>query len=218
VDTATGRPPTEQDALDLARDTWAVFRQLGLIPRRSRDDAPTTAGAVQLARAALLGRDAVGTTAPPVVARADQAVELSVVLRDTEPAIWRRLVVPTSLTLSQLHAVLQTAMGWQDYHLHLFDVGDVLYGDVEDFPGELGDEATFTVGDAAAAAGEWRYSYDFEDGWDHDIRVGQRLSSIGTGTPHCVDGARLSARGLRRHRRLRAPPRGPGRPGRPRAR
>src|SRR3954471_10145809 len=53
VDTATGRPPTEQDALDLARDTWAVFRQLGLIPRRSGDDAPTTAGAVQLARAAL---------------------------------------------------------------------------------------------------------------------------------------------------------------------
>jgi hypothetical protein len=39
---------------------------------------------------------------------------LTVVLRDTEPAVWRRTVVPTSLTLRQLHAVLQTAMGWQD--------------------------------------------------------------------------------------------------------
>ena len=36
----------------------------------------------------------------------------------------------------------------------------------------------------------WRYQYDFGDGWDHDIRVGQRLASVGLGTPHCVDGAR----------------------------
>ena len=98
--------------------------------------------------------------------------------------------MPTSLTLRQLHAVLQTAMGWEDYHLHLFDVGGVLYGDVEEFQGEIGDEETFTVGDAAAVAGTWRYQYDFGDGWDHDIRVGQRLASVGLGTPHCVDGAR----------------------------
>lgn len=81
-------------------------------------------------------------------------------------------------------------MGWQDYHLHLFDVGGVLYGDVEDFPGEIGDEDTFTVGEAAAVARTWRYQYDFGDGWDHDIRVGQRLAAVGPGTPHCVDGAR----------------------------
>jgi hypothetical protein len=39
-------------------------------------------------------------------------------------------------------------------------------------------------------AGQWRYQYGVGDGWDHDIRVGQLLASIGTGTPHCVDGAR----------------------------
>jgi hypothetical protein len=147
---------------------------------------------VALARAALLGRDVGEPPAPvaTVAGRPEEALELTVVLHDTHPAVWRRIVVPTSLTLLQLHAVLQTAMGWQDYHLHLFDVGGVLYGDVEDFPGELGDEGTFTVADAAGVAEQWRYQYDFGDGWDHDIRVGQRLASVGTGTPHCVGGAR----------------------------
>jgi hypothetical protein len=191
VDSATGAPPNEWDALELARDTWAVFRQLRLFPADPRDDGPPGPDAIEFARAALLGPDPVD---PPPPARpaglGGQAVELTVVLRDTEPPIWRRIVVPTSMPLRQLHAVLQTAMGWQDYHLHLFDVGGVLYGDIEDFPGELGDEETFTVGDAAAVAAEWRYQYDFGDGWDHDIRVGQRLPSVGTGTPHCVDGAR----------------------------
>jgi hypothetical protein len=32
-------------------------------------------------------------------ARGGEAVELTVVLRDTEPIVWRRIVVPTSLTL-----------------------------------------------------------------------------------------------------------------------
>jgi hypothetical protein len=66
----------------------------------------------------------------------------------------------------------------------------LLYGDVEEFQGEIGDEESFTVGDTAAVAGTWRYRYDFGDGWDHDIRVGQRLASVGLGKPHCVDGAR----------------------------
>lgn len=51
VDAATGRPPDELDALGLARDSWAVFLQLGLLPRRSRDDAPPGASAREFARA-----------------------------------------------------------------------------------------------------------------------------------------------------------------------
>src|SRR3954471_2363650 len=71
VDSATGEPPDEHDAFALARDTWAVFRQLGLLSRGSRDDARPAAGAVQLARAALLGRDVseTPTPAPPTASR-----------------------------------------------------------------------------------------------------------------------------------------------------
>jgi pRiA4b ORF-3-like protein len=99
-------------------------------------------------------------------------------------------VVPASLTLRELHAALQTAMGWQDYHLHLFDVDGVLYGDVEEIEGhQLGDEETFTLGQAGDAVREFVYEYDFGDSWHHDIVVEQAMPSVGAGTPRLVDGA-----------------------------
>ena len=121
----------------------------------------------------------------------EQAVQLTVTLRDIEPAIWRRLVVPASLTLRELHAVIQTALGWDDYHLHLFEVDGVLYGDVDEIQGHpLGDEEIFTVGQAAGAVRDFRYEYDFGDSWDHDVCVEQVMSSVGGGTPHLIGGAR----------------------------
>jgi hypothetical protein len=193
----TRRPLSTTAAFAGARDTWAVFDRLGLLPKRARWDEPElppSEAGIRLARAALLGRtDPVSPVSPrePVQRTAEQAVQLTVTLRDIEPAIWRRLVVPASLTLRELHAVIQTAMGWEDYHLHLFDIDGVMYGDVEEIEGHpLGDEETFTVGQAADAVREFRYEYDFGDGWDHDIRIDQVMSSVGSGTPHLIGGAR----------------------------
>ena len=36
------------------------------------------------------------------------------------PAVWRILLVPDTITLSQLHRILQIVMGWEDSHLHRF--------------------------------------------------------------------------------------------------
>ena len=122
---------------------------------------------------------------------ADKAVELTVALRDIEPKIWRRLVVPASLTLRELHAVIQTAMGWEDYHLHKYEVDGVLFGDVEEIQGwPLGEEDSYTVGQAAAAVDEFTYEYDFGDSWEHVIRVERVMASVGADTPRLVDGAR----------------------------
>ena len=49
--------------------------------------------------------------------------QIKVTLLGTKPPIWRRLLVPADLTLAQLHDVLQTAMGWDDGHMHEFRVG-----------------------------------------------------------------------------------------------
>ena len=184
-----GGPPDATDARALVRDTWTVFDRLGLLPRsRRRTGDPGAAAA--LARAALLGDDAGSPPPPTPRAGGDVAIELTVTLADVHPLVWRRITVPASLTLRELHAVLQTAMGWEDAHLHLFRVGDVLYGDVEDLPGELGVEEATTVSDVARVVGTFDYEYDFGDGWEHTIRIGQQLPAVGLGTPHCLDGAR----------------------------
>ena len=59
---------------------------------------------------------------------------LGVTLRERKPPIWRRFRVPTSLTLVQLHDILQVVMGWTDSHLHRFIINGQEYGrpDYED--------------------------------------------------------------------------------------
>ena len=191
------RPLSPVSAFGAARDTWAMLRRLGLLGDRDRWDEPEsrpTPQARMLARAALLGGPATAPTiaAPKSARRAtEQAVQLSVTLRDIEPPIWRRLLVPASLTLHELHAVIQTAMGWEDYHLHLFEVDGTLFGDIEEMEDRpLGNEDTYTVGQTAAAVDEFSYEYDFGDSWDHAVRVEQVIARVGAGTPHLVGGAR----------------------------
>jgi hypothetical protein len=38
-----------------------------------------------------------------------------------KPPVWRRLVVPSEITLGSLHDVIQVAFGWEDMHLHTFE-------------------------------------------------------------------------------------------------
>ena len=50
------------------------------------------------------------------------AYVLRIELRDLKPAIWREVWVAPDITLRQLHAVVQAAMGWEDAHLYGFAV------------------------------------------------------------------------------------------------
>jgi hypothetical protein len=197
---ADGRQPyaplSSQDAFSAARDTWIMFHRLGLLPKQGWLDAPLppSKAGVRLARAALLGQEPPSSAPPPRSAgreTAARAVQLTVTLRNIEPAIWRRLVVPATLTLRELHEVIQTSIGWLNYHLHLFDIDGVLYGDVEEIDDQrLGEEETFTVGEAVQVTHEFSYEYDFGDSWDHDIVVEQVMPSVGSGAPHLIGGAR----------------------------
>jgi hypothetical protein len=194
--TADGITPiTDIWAFSAAEPTRWLFLWLRLVPDGipwggGPRPLPTDEGR-RLARAALLGRTGPATAADPAPRpKADRAVQLLVALSDITPPIWRRLVVPASLTFRDLHDVIQIAMGWQSYHLHLFDVEGVRYGDVEDLSGPLGEEEEFTVGEAASAISNFTYEYDFGDGWMHEIRVEQVMASVGSGTPHLLDGAR----------------------------
>jgi Plasmid pRiA4b ORF-3-like protein len=60
------------------------------------------------------------------------AIQLRISLKDHTPTIWRRLVVPGEIKLSKLHPIFQAAMGWEDYHLHQFEIGEQVYGVPDD--------------------------------------------------------------------------------------
>ena len=46
-------------------------------------------------------------------------VRLKITLRGIKPPIWRRLLIPATMTLGNLHMAIQAAMGWEGDHLHV---------------------------------------------------------------------------------------------------
>lgn len=105
-----------------------------------------------------------------------------------EPRVWRRLLIPAATPLSQLHGVIQTAMGWQDHHLHSFTDGRRTYGPPDPELG-LTDERSVRFGDLDVEGGLIGYTYDFGDGWEHEIVVeAVGVAEPGEHYPRCVGG------------------------------
>jgi len=45
--------------------------------------------------------------------------------------VWRRVLVPATFTLRELHGVIQVAMGWEGIHLYQFHLRAACYGSWE---------------------------------------------------------------------------------------
>lgn len=126
-----------------------------------------------------------------------EVYQIKVTLRYTRPPIWRRLLVPASLTLERLHNVLQVAMGWDDSHLHEFhfspkrvwqpDPRERSRG-LQNRRNESSLRLSVVLGRVGATA---LYTYDFGDGWEHTIVVEKILPpEPGVLYPLCVGGKR----------------------------
>ena len=105
------------------------------------------------------------------VPRPVRAYEFKVTLLVIRPSVWRRIKVPSDITLEDLHGVLQVVMGWTDSHMHAFR--------------PVGRGANVRSGQAAVERNEeWRtrldellakpkdrlvYEYDFGDSWEHEV-------------------------------------------------
>lgn len=124
-------------------------------------------------------------------------LQLKVTLRNIRPPIWRRLLVPSNMPLSELHGVIQVAMGWLDGHLHMFITGQGVSQGMFSRPEfeidlECRDERQYTVDQMLPHAGmKMIYEYDFGDGWEHEVLLEKILPRDSTVTyPLCVKGKR----------------------------
>ena len=99
--------------------------------------------------------------------------QLMVTLRESEPAIWRRLLVQDT-TLDRLSDFLIAAMGWKGYHLHVFVAGSRRYSipDPEWYDEELKDESSVKLSDIVSVKQHsFIYEYDLGDSWQHEVLV-----------------------------------------------
>ena len=53
----------------------------------------------------------------------DQVAQLKVALAHVRPPIWRRVLLPATATLGDLHEVIQVLFGWDGDHLRVFESG-----------------------------------------------------------------------------------------------
>ena len=128
--------------------------------------------------------------------------QFKIVLAGIKPMIWRRIQVPETYSFWDLHVAVQDAMGWQDYHLHRFDISNPLTRvktsigipnekskwNKNHFPGwEERISHYFTMANDKA-----RYLYDYLcDNWIHRLTLeGIFPGKAGTGYPLCLDGRR----------------------------
>ena len=123
--------------------------------------------------------------------------QLKISLVGTSPLIWRRVLVPSDLTLAQLHNVVQVSVGWENCHLHEFRIASRRFGVPDPEDSFLGGAQCFNerktrLADVLGKAGaKAEYTYDFGDSWEHNIVVEKvLLSDPGVAYPICTGGER----------------------------
>lgn len=111
--------------------------------------------------------------------------KLKIVLKYTEPQVYRTVIVPEKFTFHDLHMVIQCVMNWENAHLYQFNLGAPYASDSIkslEFADDFGDifENRFEDRDATKTylsevfngqKKKINYIYDFGDDWHHEIRV-----------------------------------------------
>jgi Plasmid pRiA4b ORF-3-like protein len=117
----------------------------------------------------------------------DQLAELKVSLTGSRPPIWRRVRLPVTANLADLHDAIQMLFGWDGDHLHVFQAGKKQYSDPFVNLERTGDECAVRVRDVLTSGGKIRYTYDLGACWEHEIILEQTLArDPGHDYPACV--------------------------------
>ena len=122
--------------------------------------------------------------------------QLKIALKGSKPPIWRRVLVKNNITLSTLDDIIQVVLGWDNCHLHMFDVYGENYGVPEpdfDFE-EVCDETKYKLNRFNfREKGKFSYEYDFGDSWMHVITV-EKILPVDSKMkyPVCIKGKNAS--------------------------
>jgi len=134
----------------------------------------------------------------PLKRKFNSVYQLRIELAGTNPPVWRRIAVPETYTFYDLHVAIQNAMGWEDRHLHAFEIPGKTTARIEcpfaePETGEKDEYYTTEIPLSKFLNKEGqacKYQYDFGDGWRHTIMLEKILpKEPAIKYPLCLDGA-----------------------------
>jgi hypothetical protein len=100
--------------------------------------------------------------------------------------VWRRVLVPNTCTLRELHGVIQVGMGWEGIHLYQFCLRAARYGSWE--LSAASPEVTLAALQLRKGA-RFAYEYDLNIPWRHELRIeNRREPESGKAYPVCIGG------------------------------
>ncbi len=105
--------------------------------------------------------------------------QLKITLSGSYPPIYRKFLVNSKVSLSQLHQIIQILMGWYDCHLHQFLQKNIIYCEPsEDLDEaftpryEMKNELDYCLDQVLTKPKDKMvYEYDFGDSWKHDLKL-----------------------------------------------
>ncbi|RLF60074.1 MAG: plasmid pRiA4b ORF-3 family protein [Thermoplasmata archaeon] len=125
--------------------------------------------------------------------------QFKILLNRSKPPIWRRIQVPETYTFWDLHVAIQDSFGWDDYHLHEFEIVSPKLDRIvniglpdDEFGEEILTEQKEKIRDYFSMDNNSsRYTYDFGDNWEHIITLEKILPRKNEETyPICIKGRR----------------------------
>src|SRR5436190_18594465 len=98
---------------------------------------------------------------------------LRIQIDEVAPAVIRRVEVPVTIRLDDLHFVLQIAVGWQNCHPFEFRAGATRWGllDRDDPASSPLSAEQATLADVLALGDTFRYDYVFGEDWAHTVAL-----------------------------------------------
>ncbi len=117
-------------------------------------------------------------------------------LQESDPLVWRRIVVPAGYSFYQLHKAIQGAFGWENSHLFQFSESGFsdttsygfAEGDIDPDRVTIDAKRTKMSGILKKEGQTYCYIYDFGDDWDHRLTL-EKIESKDISVPWCLDGA-----------------------------
>jgi len=154
---------------------------------------PKSALAKGVLNATRIFRQGLGRVRPLTRKEQLTVYEIKVSINGAKPAIWRRFRVSGNITFYKLHRVLQEVMGWNNYHLYEFQVGELILGEPDpEYSGEIRNANRVKLSEILSREmDKFIYIYDFGDGWQHEVTV-ERILPSNEELRHaiCVEGER----------------------------
>jgi Plasmid pRiA4b ORF-3-like protein len=118
-----------------------------------------------------------------------EIARLRIEIDDVTPPVIRRVEVPVTIRLDDLHFVLQIAIGWQNCHPFEFRVGETAWGllDRDDPESSPRPAETATLADVLALTKTFRYDYVYGEDWGHTVELeAMSVAALGINYPRLV--------------------------------